>query len=390
MTSSPALRNLFHPVDPTEIAQAVAEDRRLFRKTDQAAAFARFLPWETLNSLINADGLTSGRVSMARQGRALPLEMAGLARRPKGGDWVAAEAIHNLCHQGLSLVLNGVDKQVRAIAAMNAMVERFLRCDTITNAYASFNRDSAFKPHLDPHNVLILQIHGRKRWWCYGQVAHFPVDAQVFPDAESLPPPEWEGVLEPGDILFVPRGDVHRAMVEDMNSLHLTVTMTPPTGADLFAWLSRQDSDRELGRRYLPIHGPAEALQGHREALAARFHGLVDALDIDGFLLEMDQARPPVRPFNLGLEQSLGPATEVQPALRRRLALPEARGADIRVVIGGATVTLSAAERDVLMVLLDADALTVEQLGTALPTLDVYEAVSGLARKALIFLFAPH
>lgn len=388
MLSTPALRDFFHPVDPAEIADAAMMDHRLFRKTDRADGFARLLPWERLNTLITGEALMSGRITLARLGRPLPLEMASLPSRPKSGDWISPEAIHNLCQQGASLVINSIERQIPAIAAMNAMIERYLRCETITNAYVSFNRDSAFKAHYDPHNVLILQLHGRKRWWCYGQKDAYPLAGKTFAD-DQLPPPEWEGVLEPGDVLFVPRGDVHRACVEDANSVHLTVTMTPPCGADVFARLAQQALGAEGGRRYLRVLGNADTRQEDGAALRDLFHRLVDALDLDAFLADADRLRPAARPFNLGLLQSLSPETEVQPALRRRIDLPEVTAGDVRVMIGGATVTLNAAERDVLAALLAADALTVAGLEAALPGREVQAAVAGLARKSLVFLFDP-
>lgn len=388
MSSTPALRNFFHPVDPAEIAGAALLDQRLFRKTDRAAAFARLLPWERLNTLITGDALMSGRISLARLGRTLPLEMASLPGRPKSGDWVAPEAIHTLCQQGASLVINSIERQVPAIAAMNAMIERFLRCETITNAYVSFNRDSAFKAHFDPHNVLILQLHGRKRWWCYGQKDAYPLAGKSFAD-DQLPAAEWEGVLEPGDLLFVPRGDVHRACVEDANSVHLTVTMTPPCGADVFARLAQQALGEERGRRYLRAAGDAGARQEDGDALRDMFHRMVEALDVEAFLADADRLRPAARPFNLGLLQSLSPQTEVQPSLRRRIDLSQVQIGEVRVIIGGTTVTLTGAERDVLAALLAADALTVAELEAALPGCEVHAAVAGLARKALVFLFDP-
>jgi hypothetical protein len=378
------LRQFLHPVDPHEIIRAADANVRLYRKTDRAAAFGRLLTWERLNTLITADALMSGRVSMARQGRTLPLEMVGGARGAKGGDWLASDAIQNLCHQGLSLVLNNLEKDIPEIAAMTAMVERNFRSDTITNAYASFNRDSAFKAHLDPHHVLILQLHGRKRWWCYGQLAASPTVARAF-EAGDLPAPEWVGVLEPGDILFIPRGDVHRALVEDSNSLHLTVTMTPPCGADILQHLSRAALRDEVARHYLPIN----AYEQHKREteLKALFHRLVESLDIAGFFNDSDRVRPSFRPFNLSLSQELAPTTEVQPALRRKVALGRSDGADVRVEIGGAVFTLSACERNVLAVLLEEDALTIGQLVIMLPSSNVHAAVENLARKALVFLF---
>ncbi|MES1975989.1 MAG: cupin domain-containing protein [Pseudomonadota bacterium] len=372
MDTSAALRDFFHPIDPAEIAGSVADARRLFRMTDRASAFARLLPWTTLGTLITADALRKGYVTIARQGRSLPLEMVGASA---GG--LAPEAIQALCDQGASLVLNQVDKQVPAIAAMNAMVERYLRCDTHTNAYASFNRESAFKAHFDPHNVLILQLQGRKRWWCYGQKVRFPLKGQTFSTLEELPPAEWEGVLKPGDMLYVPRGDVHRAMVEGPHSLHLTVTMIPPTGADVMAWLGRKMQHEDIGRAYLPVLGDAEDRRAHQAELRAAFHRLVDTLDIGAFLADADRERTPCRPFSLGLSQAIGPDTVVQPALRRRVSLagPEAKHG-----------ALPDGERAVLALLLAEDALTLRQLADTLPGFDTHAAVESLARKTLVFL----
>ncbi len=135
---------------------------------------------------------------------------------------MAPEAIHTICaSRAPRLVLNSIERQIPAIAAMNAMIETLsaLR-ETFTNAYVSFNRDSAFKAHFDPHNVLILQLHGRKRLWCYGQKTRSPWPARRLPTT-SFRQRNGKAFLEPGDILFVPRGDVHRACVEDVNSVHL-------------------------------------------------------------------------------------------------------------------------------------------------------------------------
>ena len=372
MDASAALRDFFHPIDPVEIVDAIGGARRLFRTTDRAAAFARLLPWATLGTLITADSLQKGHVTIARQGRPVPLEMVGAS---SGG--LAPEAIQALCDQGASLVLNNIDGQVPAIAAMNAMVERHLRCDTHTNAYASFNRESAFKPHFDGHDVLILQLDGRKRWWCYGQKIRFPLKGQTFSSPEELPPPEWEGVLEPGDMLYIPRGDVHRAMVEGPNSLHLTVTMLPPTGADMLSWLGRKLLHQEIGRAYLPVLGDAADRAAHQAALRSAFHELVDTLDIDAFLADADRDRPPCRPLSLGLSQSIAPATRVQPALRRRvpIAAVEARSGP-----------LSPAERAVLELLLAEDALSAQQVADRLPGHDAQAAIETLARRALVFL----
>jgi hypothetical protein len=373
MEPSAALLDFFRPIDPADIAEAARRERRLHRRTGRAEAFSRLLPWERLGALITAETLRAGQVIIARQGRPLPVEMVST-----GTGGLAPDAIQTLCAQGASLVLNGVERHVSAIAAMSAMVERYLRCDTHTNAYASFNSESAFKAHFDGHNVLILQLQGRKRWWCYGQAERYPMLGRTFAGPDALPPAEWEGVLEPGDLLYLPRGDVHRAQVEGPNSLHLTVSMSPPTGADMMAWLGRALSKEDIGRQYLPVIGDRQERGVHQAALRAAFHRLVDAVDIDGFLAEADRERPAFRPFSLGIGQAIAPDTIVQPALRRRVPLTPGDGPH------GA---LPEAERAVLALLLVEDALTMRQIAEALPAFDVHAALEALARKALVFIF---
>ena len=65
-------------------------------------------------------------------------------------------------------------------------------------------------------------------------------------------------------------------------------------------------------------------------------------------------------------------------------------------VVGRYSVERQECERDVrafvdklLAALLEADALTMEQLSAGLPGVDVYAAVMGLTCKAMVFLFAP-
>lgn len=372
MDASPALRSLFHPIDPAEIAEAMVSERRLFCRTERSAAFAQLLPWETLGTLVTAEALRSGQAIIARQGRPLPLEMVGA-----GSGGLAPEAIQALCDQGASLVLNSVEKQVPAIAAMNAMVERYLRCNTHSNAYASFNRESAFKAHFDGHHVLILQLQGRKHWWCYGQTTRFPMQGKTFSSPADLPATEWEGVLEPGDMLFVPRGDVHRAMVEGSTSLHLTVTLSPPTGTDAMAWFGRRLLDEDIGRQYLPVLGSPEQRSAHQAALRATLHQLIDSFEIDGFLAQADADRAPFRPFSLGLGQQIESGLLVQLAFRRRVS-PD--------VVQARHGPLGEPERAVLALLFAEDALSVGDITGTLPAIDAHAAIKELARKALIFL----
>jgi quercetin dioxygenase-like cupin family protein len=80
--------------------------------------------------------------------------------------------------------------------------------------------------HSDPTDVYVVQLEGTKRWqiWPTPQVRRAGDDKDSFP---SLPDPDFDLSLQPGDVLYVPHSTPHRAAAEENISLHLTVVAGP-------------------------------------------------------------------------------------------------------------------------------------------------------------------
>ena len=86
-----------------------------------------------------------------------------------------------------------------------------------------------------------MQLRGRKRWRVYQ--AHPASSAQERHRTAARSPasgPAWEGVLADGDTLYIPRGWWHEAFPLNEPSLHLTVSLTPPTAMDYLGWVMSQ------------------------------------------------------------------------------------------------------------------------------------------------------
>src|SRR6201999_1220068 len=79
----------------------------------------------------------------------------------------------------------------------------------------------AFDRHIDDHDVLILQLYGRKFWTLY-------------PDHTA--PVEIE--IQPGDFLYVPGGLAHMATCPAEPSIHIPVGLHPPYGYRLLEELA--------------------------------------------------------------------------------------------------------------------------------------------------------
>src|SRR5438874_9679074 len=74
----------------------------------------------------------------------------------------------------------------------------------------------------------------------------------IAPNVKPPQAPLWEAMLEDGDLLYMPRGWWHVAAPVDEPTLHLTLGVQNPTGADLLEWFAERLRMHEEVRRDLP------------------------------------------------------------------------------------------------------------------------------------------
>ena len=112
-------------------------------------------------------------------------------------------------------------------------LEIALGCPVQANAYSTPASSQGFGVHHDTHDVLVLQVSGRKRWLLYEPVLELPLKAQRWsPQLGDPGDPVDDLVMEAGDTLYLPRGWPHEAAAADTDSLHITVGLHPTTRID--------------------------------------------------------------------------------------------------------------------------------------------------------------
>ncbi len=111
-----------------------------------------------------------------------------------------------------------------------------------------------FKCHYDTHEVFILQVDGCKQWHIFADTVKYPLKEEK---SSAHCPPESEPylscILEPGDVLYIPRGHWHYAKTVDQPSLHLTLGVHCLTGIDFLQWLTKQLKEEQEWRTNLPV-----------------------------------------------------------------------------------------------------------------------------------------
>ncbi|WP_462418922.1 cupin domain-containing protein [Kytococcus sp. Marseille-QA3725] len=259
--------------------------------------FTDLFSLEAVDELLTHRGLRTPFLRMARDGDTLPE-----ARFTRGGgtgagvsDQVDEDRVRSLFAAGATIVLQGLHRTWPPVADLARTLGDELGHPVQVNAYVTPPQNQGFTPHHDVHDVFVLQVHGTKQWTLHEPVIEHPlrdqpwdsVREQVAALAEQ-DEPLVDTVVEPGDVLYLPRGTIHAAQALGGISAHLTVgvhTWTPHhlVGGILEAARARLREDPAL-RANLPVGtrpDDAEAVDALLPDLRAALHEAVDALDAE-------------------------------------------------------------------------------------------------------------
>jgi ribosomal protein L16 Arg81 hydroxylase len=380
------LKDLVAPLSEPEFLESFAQKRRVLVKTTQSDRFASLLSWATINHLIDAGVIQSSSYRLVLKGQRVPESMY----RRGEEEQLHPDMLQQLAAQGVSIVIDGIDKYVQSIATLADAIERRIGHTVWVNCYITFGTASAFNPHYDTHDVLAVQIQGTKRWRGYGiPVVHPVIPFSRHRDTEiTFGDSAWEEFVEPGDVLYVPRGEGHDAVCEVKPSVHLTIGILAPNGIKMLNWMARRAENNPVFRMDVTRVGGQEALNNHGRLLKRHLHELIDQLSFDEFLDESDQQRSPRSRLNLGLNGVLRSDTWLAPTPRRRIALLADMGGEVKLTVGGNAIRLSADARRTLELLLENDGLSFLALAKNLMTTAedsrLRQSVVELAAKGLV------
>ena len=198
---------------------------------------------------------------------------------------------------------------------------------------------SGFNPHYDRHDVLAVQVRGRKRWRVAEPEFAHPTGRDHHRPAPSDERFGFDTILESGDVLFLPRGWWHEAIPLGEESLHITIAMSPPTAHNVLDWLAPRLEQSVIGRADVPPPCRPEARKAYfaelLQAIEAQFDGDIS----EDFARSREAERPAAPRFDLssigkGLP-AIDRATGVLLASEKRVDEHREDDESLRVVLGG-------------------------------------------------------
>lgn len=350
--------------------------------------FHDLLSWAEVNGMLQKHRLEPPRLRLARGGQ-FAAKTAFL--RYEGGKvpHVVPEGLSQQLRDGYTLIVDAVDDMADGVMQLAADFERELHESVQVNMYAGWREQQGFNRHCDTHDVVVLQVYGKKYWRVYEGGRPHPLKDDIAPNDDVPQKIVWEGLLEDGDVLYIPRGWWHEASGVGEVTLHLTFGIHQRTGVNLVHWLADQLRASTDFRAPLKRFASPDEQQ---QQLAELRKQLFDAFDDD--LLPRYFAHQNARARSRGwasLPWTVGDATP--PPLSARIALAAPR--ELNLVRDDHSVHFNAngrawrfaASTEPLLRVLERGPATVGELCSASEGLDestVRKFVNELARHGLV------
>ena len=245
--------------------------------------FADLFDWDRLSRILRYTPLDAHRLALARGGKTL--DPATYIDRTGGVSQLDAGKALMQLRGGATLLLNLVQECDAEVARLCDALAQVLDSRVGANAYAAWEKTSSFGLHWDDHDVLILQVAGSKQWTVHAPTRVDPLEGDVAARPPAAAEPWWSGVLEDGDVLYLPRGWWLLPEASEGPSLHLTLSLERPAAVHYLAWLAQDLRADERLRGDIPQFGDDTAAQaGWLDDLRAGFSQAIDADSLAAFL----------------------------------------------------------------------------------------------------------
>jgi len=201
--------------------------------------FHELLSWSEVNRMLQKHRLEPPRLRLVRKGE---FAQKSDFLRYEGGNvpFVVPEKLSQRLRDGYTLIIDAVDDMADGVMRAAEDFERVLQEAVQVNLYAGWREQQGFDRHCDTHDVIVLQVYGKKYWRVYEGGRPHPLKDDIAPNDVAPEKVLWEGMLEDGDALYIPRGWWHEASAIDEATLHLTFGIHQRTGVNLVHWLADQ------------------------------------------------------------------------------------------------------------------------------------------------------
>ena len=244
-----------------------------------ADKFAEVMTWARLNDLLGQATIWSQHslvlaldgdiVSAARYCAPAVGRDGGQVLRPD------PDKVQDFLRRGATLVANDIDHLSAGLTAFASAMEQALGGKVQGNLYLSSRRRQGFGAHFDTHDVYAVHVEGTKTWHVYEGLVKDPIAHSLFKKLGREHNEKAKGAklmdvhMEPGDLLYLPRGQYHDALADEGGTVHIAFGITYPIGFDVMTFLFDRVAAEPEFRANLPRPDGPDAAPALHDRLAA-------------------------------------------------------------------------------------------------------------------------
>jgi hypothetical protein len=290
-SSNHDLASLLRPLSLSEFFDRYWECNPLVIHRGDARFYEGLLTNEDLEDIISTSDIRYPAIRLAKAGSFYPREAFTSDLTLGRLTFEGVPDLNRICLEyakGATITLPSLHRTWAPLSSLCIRLEEAVDYTVHANVYITPGDAAGFPPHYDTHEVLVLQIAGKKRWLIDEPPLKLPHSSQGF-DAEAYTPGPriMEIELLAGDALYLPRGYVHSTRTSESHSAHITIGINVLTWADLAREFMPSCLETEEYRRALP---PGFASRAElRPALKQRLTQLLPIAAADHNML-IDQA----------------------------------------------------------------------------------------------------
>jgi bifunctional lysine-specific demethylase and histidyl-hydroxylase MINA len=260
------------------------EGRKPLHLKGRPDKFAEVMTWAKLGDLLSQATIWSQgslllvldkkSIAAASYCASAPGRDGGQVMRPDPGK------VQEYLRRGATLIANDVDHLNVGMTAFAHAMEQALGGKVQGNLYLSSRRRQGFAAHFDTHDVYAVHVEGTKTWHVYEGRAADPIAHLMFKSYGQEHHDKAKGELlmdvhmEPGDLLYLPRGQYHDAIADEGGAVHIAFGITYPIGLDIVTMLFERMMREPIFRANLPRLNGA----GDDQALTERLRVFADSI----------------------------------------------------------------------------------------------------------------
>jgi len=294
-------KDLIAPISQGDFRRLIVErpEYKLWRSTmDMKKVFG----WKDLEVILRQQRINNTDVAVLRNGARISMQETTekTSRRFKVVNQLHSGKIAEILQNGGTIRIAHIDEKSDNLESIASEIENVFGNEVNMNLYAGFGFTQALPAHSDTHDILVIQLEGRKSWQIFGFGAD-PYPIKLSENKKEICPSKliWSGELEKGDLIFMPRGSWHQVKtVGNVSSLHVSIGFNYIMLHELHLWLTKKLAKFPFHNKHL-----LEWDTGGDDAVEANVRSALNEILIPGFLSQYrkDRKSSRISRFNLTL-----------------------------------------------------------------------------------------